>query len=415
MLFNVITMIKNALKNKDISPRYGQILCALLAFIPLLCVDMPHSLAYPAGIVALIFSGILYFVYGQKLTFSKTAMIVTFSALGLMTASLLWAKFPDVSQSHVVKMWPLFLPQILLISLIGTLPQNILKPYAHYIPIGFVIASIYLAFEILSGGMIFNLMRGYPVNVAADPDEFNSAAVVLALMGFAAWPLIKDRLPHPAWMVALFIPLLVALYKTESQSAQLCFLVGAICLFAFPYKSKIIWTGLKFLFPALVLITPFVMPHLYQLAADLQSVPILARGYVGHRFEIWDFISRYALQEPLHGYGVRATRMITDFDSHLIFNSGNMIMHPHNFAVQLWLEYGVIGAVTGAAVLYMLLDKLQKNFSVAQQRILFPTMIAALVPLSLAYSLWQGWWVGTLFYMAAIALLSVRLTAAKDE
>jgi O-antigen ligase len=392
-----------------IPEKYTAILCAVLAVIPLLVIDMPHSLAYPAGVIGLVLSGIHVFKYKGPFIWAKPTAIMVGATLCLMTLSLLWSVFFEISAKQIYKMWALLPPQIVLLSLIKTLPVQHLKKYAHFIAYGFIAASVLLCFEILSGGIVFNLMRGLPVHIPADPDEFNSGAVVIALLSFSAYAIFKHHFDQAKWTALIFVPVICAVYFTESQSAQLCFIFAVLTWFIFPYRSALVWHALKFTLPLLVMITPFVLPYLYQhAAADLQNLSFMAQGYAGHRLELWDYISRYALQEPLHGYGVRATRMITDFDSARVFHDSNMIMHPHNFALQLWLEFGIWGACLGGVILYMITDILHKNFTTSQQRILLTSFIAALVPLSLAYSLWQGWWIGALFFVAAIVHIGAR-------
>ena len=75
------------------------------------------------------------------------------------------------------------------------------------------------------------------------------------------------------------------------------------------------------------------------ISAQVEAVPILGSGggYAGARMEIWDYVSRYALQNPLYGFGVEATRQVPSFGSTESYQEGQTILHPHNFVLQLSL------------------------------------------------------------------------------
>jgi O-antigen ligase len=84
-----------------------------------------------------------------------------------------------------------------------------------------------------------------------------------------------------------------------------------------------------------------------------------------------------------------------------------MPLHPHNGALQLWLELGVIGALIGAALMLAL--------GVAASRSAAPAagagmLASAAVTGMLSFGLWQAWWVASLLLaMVALALVPRRV------
>jgi O-antigen ligase len=80
-----------------------------------------------------------------------------------------------------------------------------------------------------------------------------------------------------------------------------------------------------------------------------------------------------------------------------------MPLHPHNGALQLWLELGGIGALLGAALVFAL--------GVAAARSSAPAvgagmLASAAVTGMLSFGLWQAWWVASLLLaLVALALL----------
>ena len=81
-----------------------------------------------------------------------------------------------------------------------------------------------------------------------------------------------------------------------------------------------------------------------------------------------------------------------------------MPLHPHNGALQLWLELGGIGALIGAALMLML--------GVAASRSAAPAvgagmLASAAVTGMLSFGLWQAWWVASLL-LAMVALAAQK-------
>jgi len=125
--------------------------------------------------------------------------------------------------------------------------------------------------------------------------------------------------------------------------------------------------------------------------------------------EIWDYISRYTLQHPFFGYGIEATRAILDFDSKRVFAPDNTILHPHNYVIQTWIEFGAFGICILSALTYIVFTNIKNNYTIAQQKLLLPTLMATLFAASVAYGLWQGAWIGLMFHVAAVTLMTTTL------
>lgn len=397
--------------------------CLLLGMAPIISVDASHGMAFlPAGL-ALIFYALFSYANHAPLKPPRDVLVLCAIILGLAGLSLLWAAHPDVSAKQIPKLTGLLIPQILLFALITHLNTRIKKHARILYAYGIIACTLFLGFEIFTQGFFYNLMRGHFPPVPADPDEFNCAAIVISLHSFAAYHMLKTRLKSALAFMALYLPLGLAVISAQSQSAQLCLLVGLFFLFAFPYHApyaKYLFRTLKYCMIAVIFIAPFAITPIYHnFAGELQNYKIMQNAYAGIRLEIWDFIARYALQQPLHGYGIEVTRAITDFDSSQTFLDKNTAMHPHNFVMQIWIEFGLIGAVIASGLFYYAFTKLEKNYTPAQQKILLPTFMAALVPAAAAFGMWQGWWLASLFHLCAMALLIAHSSqdsiASKDD
>jgi O-antigen ligase len=228
--------------------------------------------------------------------------------------------------------------------------------------------------------------------------------------------LLKDTIKHKLSFLILIIPLGSALIFSVCQTAQLMFLVGFAVYFAFPYASKWAWVGLKAIIMILMVIAPFTVGFVFHhFAHSLMDVNVVKDASGGARLEIWDYVSRYALQHPFFGYGADVTRTITDFDCAYVFNTINLVNHPHNFVLQIWIEYGLFGILITMGVIYKALTLIQTQYSIAQQKILLPTFLAGMVAASTAYGLWQGMWIGAMFFAAAMAILASRIVIDNSQ
>mgnify|MGYP000150315569 CR=1 FL=1 len=344
-------------------PHYILLFCLLSSIIPLLAVDVPRGLAWAPSLSGLIFFGLYFLTFDNKPTIPwKTIGFcgITFTVAAL---SLLWASNYEDSLKQVVKLALVLPPQILLFSVIGSLSKQQLKPYMHIFSYGVAIGAVYLCFELLTKGMIFNIIRGNELDSWLNLSEFNRASAIMVLYSFGAIAILKSRMQHPLSFLIILLPILAALFISNSQSAQISLILGGLFYFLFPYRSKIAWIGMRVVILALMLSAPFFISYIYQnFAADIQDIPLMAKGYAGHRLEIWDYISRHILQQPLLGYGIEMTRE-TVFDSKQIFESNNTVLHPHNFAIQIWVEFGMVGILIAMAMMNALLSTIQNKFS----------------------------------------------------
>jgi O-antigen ligase len=390
------------------------VFCLITAILPICMVNIPRSYGFTPAISGLLFF-VLYFCIGdQKPKLSIKTALLAATIIGISSISLLWAEYFETSKEKVFKLLALLPAQVLLISLATSLNKEQLKPLANCLPIGFLIACGLLIFEIITQGTLHNIIRGEDTFVVTDPDAFNRGAVALALYSFPVFALLSNKLSKATAILVTFLPVIAAISISEALASQLALILGLMFLFAFPYKNKISLKILKFAILTLILAAPFCVSFVYQnFAASLQEISFMANGYAGHRLEVWDYVSRYAMQNPLLGFGIEATGDIKDFETGGIFYHLSDILHPHNFVIQIFIEFGFLGLAIAMGLIYALFTNIEK-LSIAKQKIILPTLMATLVPAAFSYGLWQGLWLGLMFHIAAVTLMAATL-ADKDE
>jgi O-antigen ligase len=71
--------------------------------------------------------------------------------------------------------------------------------------------------------------------------------------------------------------------------------------------------------------------------------------------------------------------------------------------LQWWLELGAVGALIGAAMLAAVATAVGRALPArADRAAALGLFVACLSPGSLSFGIWQGWWLSTLFFVAAV-------------
>jgi O-antigen ligase len=115
------------------------------------------------------------------------------------------------------------------------------------------------------------------------------------------------------------------------------------------------------------------------------------------RLEIWSFAVDRWQENPILGLGLDASRNYPSY----------IQLHPHDGAVQVWLELGALGAVLTAGFWGLMLWRVAER---AHERLWAATASATatvyLVIGAISFGLWQEWWIclGALALAACLAL-----------
>src|SRR6185436_143672 len=75
------------------------------------------------------------------------------------------------------------------------------------------------------------------------------------------------------------------------------------------------------------------------------------RSSVAHRLCIWQFVGARIAEKPLLGWGLDSSRSIPGGEVECVDEGPSISLHPHDAALQVWLELGIVGAFALAAVI----------------------------------------------------------------
>jgi hypothetical protein len=126
---------------------------------------------------------------------------------------------------------------------------------------------------------------------------------------------------------------------------------------------------------------------------------------------IWSFVGERIAKRPLLCWGLDASRAIPGGKEEVRPGLSRLPLHPHNAALQLWLELGIPGALLSA----FFVGWLRLSLGAAPWPRLYAaaaggSLTAALTAASGAYGR-QEWWLGTL----GLALFAVLAMARAAE
>lgn len=378
----------------------------LLACLPVLAVVAPRFLAYGPSLIAFslyICHGLATRVWAPQ---NKAALYAVLAIVGLAAVSSLWAAETGVTLERVGKMMLVLVPGVLGLGVIGYLPAATMRKYLWLIPLSIAICLGLVYIELTFDMPLNRFFDGKLPTDYANPSNLNRPTVTAILALFPALAILKMRKQY-FYMAALVAMMLAVLQLTESQSAILAFVTGGLLFILMPTNAKPVWRALFAVTALLLVCAPVMGLYMLGYVDDLRASPLqsfFASSYAAERLEIWHFVSVHILQQPLIGYGIEATRNII-FETQRIYFPGNSVLHPHNFALQIWIEFGAIGVILACGLLAALMRVIYSHKDVLTARMEIATVYAAMAVGAVGYGMWQGWWLGLmilLFFFAGL-------------
>jgi O-antigen ligase len=160
-----------------------------------------------------------------------------------------------------------------------------------------------------------------------------------------------------------------------------------------------------------VLTAPLTLPLLADHPLVLRDADAFKTSF-GHRLLIWDFAGDRIAERPLLGWGLDSSRSIPGGKELIRTDQRRLPLHPHDAALQVWLELGLPGAALSA----LLLGWLWLRLAAAPWPRLYTaaaggSLAAASAVMSAGWGVWQEWWIATLS-LATFAIIAMARAAA---
>lgn len=397
------------------------IICLILA-IPT-AILLPRAAAFAPGIAGLILAGVVYWKTRAFPVPRLPELGFTGALIALAALSSLWAPDADFALERTGKIAIILLPALLL-------PAALRMAFADTGKYGRetfirIMAGLYIAcgaflfLEKILDFPIYRILEGVEPGAFVREAQLNRNVVAFVLLGIPVFALTRQTILTGWYKHLLFftvgIAALAPVVASISQTAQLGFLVGVSFLFLFPVRRRPVWIALGICVAVLALAAPWVVRGIYNpnsLSATIDD-GFLQEANIATRLEIWSFIAGKALESPVYGNGIEATRVLKS-DTFMPYTNTDNVLHPHNAVLQIWVEFGVIGIALACALFAYLLRQAFRAPENARA-IYLATLMTVLSTAATGYGLWQSWQLGLFVLTAALCIAAASQGRPSSE
>lgn len=381
---------------------------ASLALLPLLAIIAPRAMAGLPAIIGL--GGLIGLTISHRRlpAFELKSCIIVCAILSLSLCSALWAVDAGEVLGRTLKTVPVLIGLVLMVCAVQGMDKDGLREGTKFLPFAFITASLLMALEYVLDFPIYRALNAIPETQKINASFLNRGLIVLALTLFASTGVASEFGKHKwIWMAACLLSFMAAAFQGSSQSAQLGMFAGLFCMAMFPMRNKWAWRTLPVLIALLLFSLPWIAHWAFIYADQVDASSWLGKGgaYGAQRLEIWHFIARAIFAHPWLGYGTEAARVMT-FDSQLRFFDSNTVLHPHNFGMQIWLEFGALG-IALACAMFAWIVRMIESVPMPERRFVFAGFVTSFAVACTAYGMWQGWWLGLLTLVVAYMVMMV--------
>ncbi|HEY4134067.1 MAG TPA: O-antigen ligase family protein [Alphaproteobacteria bacterium] len=400
---------------------------SIVAFLlPPLAVFAPLGVA-PATITCavLVLAGLLWTRRRIALP-NRTIFLALLALLAWSAIGLLWSISPANTVKTILQLAGIFASAAILLGGAALLTPGQARRVAGVLAAGIVLALALYAVEWLFDSPIQRLFRTpYLEEDEAIYSPFNRGLVLLLLTTapavIALWRAGRRRLA-----AGLYAAVAVVAYAYYGSSVELALTCGFIVILLVMLTPRRVMPVLGALFAACVLVAP--------VAVKFVATPDLV-AWAGqrtnnfsaiHRLVIWEFATKRILEKPLTGWGLDTSRVMPGAKELVTItvkdtNSGKpntpverLPLHPHDMALQWWLELGLPGAVIAGFVIFSLFGLIARLPAQRIEKALLTAQATmAIVIGALGYGIWQSWWMCTMVMACVLSAVALR-SAAQD-
>jgi O-antigen ligase len=317
--------------------------------------------------------------------FSTPMGAAVLAFLAWSAASTAWS--PSLPRA-VAALGEFVLPLAAAFILSLTLPQRMDSRSVLLLAGGVILAALLVLADLATG-----LAMRRAAGMRADLFVLNRPALtLLVLLPVAIWLLIREKRHWLAVVMAVIVA--AAILQSVSGAAKL----GLIALAATGGITLLARRAGLALASGALLAALAIAPVMGEMAEKALPEPVfhaLARAHAQDRVDIWRSFGAALRERPIVGAGFGATsrmgeapvaeQVAPDFATLLA------VGHPHNAALQIWVELGAIGAFLAALVAALLLRGVA-GLSRAELSVATALLAAGLADSLVGQGAWQGWW-----------------------
>lgn len=390
-------------------------LAVLLLVAPVLAVAQFRAMA-PAVPVALALVIVAHVRLHRAVPWPRVKALLASAAalLGWMLLASLWSPDPSRGIGTTLSLGGLVLLGAMAARAMEQDKPEHLARVGTALAVGLGIGIVLLGFDHASENLFRRAVRGFPpwappMDWGLKPTVSVVAVLLPLLLGVAMPRLAKAAIILAGLAVALWLP-----GESAKIAAMLGLLAGLAAMLLPRLVARIGAAVLGVIFLAAPLLFALALPRL----PDLSPLPPSAQ----HRVMTWDFVVARIAERPLLGWGMEASRAIpggsdtfppevldryglTRPEERAVFGRAyahRLPLHPHNAALQVWLELGLVGGVLAAALVVAILLGAGTPAAIG-------AAVAGAATGQLSFGVWQPWWIATLVLVAVLAYIQRRM------
>lgn len=165
----------------------------------------------------------------------------------------------------------------------------------------------------------------------------------------------------------------------------------------------------------LLLAAPWIYQLVYKVLLTLinSTMPISIQKIL-FRGEIWDLVAKKSLESPLFGHGIDSARYLGNIVVNSTYKFENVLIHPHNMILQLWLDLGFAGVIIAFGLL-VLGWRFMTKIPTTNHAPILGGLAMLTVFSTVSHSLWQAWSVALIaIFITLVASLHSTSTKPQD-
>ena len=386
---------------------YPLLLCGIFMIIPIVSVVSARPLGSLVPGFALLLLGFDFLIFKKRPIFDRNLALLLGCIAALCLSSVLWSDWPAKVLSQSANILYVFSGGYALILLARQAGDSVKDKTLGYLLLAFAISCLLIMIETIANSPLYRMAHGMGFDEHIPDSLTNHALVVFSLL---IWPIMhflrgKGQKGRAQGAMALWVILVFFLGK--SSSATLALLAGCSVFVLLPLAPRVI-NRLTSAFSVLIIfIMPWISSRLFDTAAPLLAE--IKGANAAERLEIWNAVSEKIFMKPWAGWGLEASRHFKDLDLHNLYFKRETILHPHNMALQSWVEFGILGATLAAFACIFTLERIAR-LPLNEQRSATALFVTVFTVMLVGYGTWQGWWLGALF----LSITSLTMTQKKN-
>lgn len=375
---------------------FGWVLCFVFALSPLL------GWLSPLGFTPLAVLGGLLSLRALKVPESDRPAALAILVLGCWAlASTIWSPFKPTGPGNATgfKLLAQGLFYWALFRSAAAANERLRTTALHILAWGMAAFGLVIFAEALTGAGIYKFLReaiGDPIRPDLAIRNVAQGGFVLAVLAPAA-AVAGWRIGAGLWpALAITLGIGGASFALDADAPIIALALSLLAGWAVcrgPVVTPRILGGVA---GGLMLAAPWIVVLARQLGWFQMlhaAVPLSWQMRLGY----WSHATDRILADPLRGWGVDASRTF----------GPDITLHPHNGALQVWMELGLIGAVAASVFWAAALARQSSPKADLGRAAAVGTAIAYLTFAAVSFGVWQDWWLA-LGAVAATACLAVQ-------